>query len=159
MSKGFGLCYCTNVSIHLYSMAQVSRRKLDKRIWDKIWWGLVSSVVAQNNKQKADLLLSGLLTRTEKTMLSKRLMVGLLLLSDWPVRAIERQLKVGTSTIYKVELLLEKDAGYRKLLRTTFPETVSYDMKAARKENFFLDLLEDIWAGRQNRSRLMYEKH
>ncbi len=139
-------------------MAQVSKTKISDKVWEKVWKGYVEVLSRQGSRSAIDTLMQGLLTQTERSMLAKRLTACVLLLSNWPVTEISRQLKMGTATIYKYQALLEKDTTYRMLLIGSISKIKQYSKKDDKEPNFLLELLENMWVGRTKRSRLIHGK-
>lgn len=118
---------------------------------------MISKVQQEN---QVDVLLKGLLTPTEQVMLSKRLMVQLLLLSDWPVRTISYRLKIGSATVYKLKVVLDKDIEYKMLLSQLFPHPIPVPKKSSPFEESQLStLIGDILAGKRDRARMVFGKN
>lgn len=99
-------------------MPQVSKsplsKEVNKKIIDGLWW----LIAALNNQSDVDKFLGDLLTKTEKTMLAKRLAIALMLekgRSYWEIRDV---LKVSTSTILGIRHWLDQGGeGYRLAIR------------------------------------------
>jgi hypothetical protein len=66
-------------------MAQVSRRKLSTRLWEKLWLAFVLSFEQSGKKGEVGVLFGGLLTSTERKMLTKRMVALVLLAGGWKV--------------------------------------------------------------------------
>ncbi len=62
-------------------MAQVSKAKMVGKVWKFIWARFVKFVAKTEKERDVRVLIDGLLTPTETTMLAKRFVVGLLSLS------------------------------------------------------------------------------
>ena len=76
-------------------------------------WDAVSKIKSQNEIQE---FLNDLLSPTERTMLAKRLAIAVLLMKKYNYEAIMDLLKVSSSTISKVALTLNYNAGYKKAI-------------------------------------------
>ena len=105
-------------------MAQVSRRPLDEKQWQMMWVRLVNLVAEDMDLPEAEVVLEGLLTETERVMLTKRLMAGVLLNSGWSVPKVALVLKLSTASVYKFKLVLEKDKKFKRFVEERFPEMV-----------------------------------
>jgi len=147
-------------------MTQVSKNEVDVRVRRMMWGRLVGVVQREHGGQAAEALLLGLLTDTERLVVVKRLMAGILLLSGWEVVAIAEVLKLSRSSIHKYQSMLEVDREYRKLLMKMFPEKIRYDKvetKGGGTSKYLLGVLEslgylaeDMVVGYHHRSRLIY---
>lgn len=130
---------------------QISRHKVKEKEWGKIWDSLL--IALQNNKKtKLQNLLVGILAPTERIMMAKRLMVGILTLSDWKAGDIANQLKLSRATVRKFQILLETDKNYGQLLRSTFPGKVK--KTKSNKTSPFETFMEDLFKGRRERWRM-----
>lgn len=114
-------------------MAQISRNPLSKKIEAEIRQNLWQVIATLKDKKEASLFLEDLLTETEKTMLSKRLAIALLLEKKIEYRTIRDLLKVSLGTIGSVKIWLDKGGGgYQLAIR-----------KLAKEEsmkNFFIEI-------------------
>jgi len=99
----------------------------------------------------------GFLTPTEQVMLSKRVMAGFLILSDWDAYAISSVLKLSVSTVYKLKHYLELSKDYRKFLEKLLPKKIPFQpQKGPSAIPPLVKLLENIFEGYRHRSRLLY---
>lgn len=112
-------------------MPHVSKNKLEKEVVDSIERQLRSVLADIKNERDVGLFLGDLLTRTELTMLAKRLAIAIMFERLYPFRVIRRTLKVSESTIsamreridrngrgFEIAIaLLYKSGVYDKLLR------------------------------------------
>ena len=89
-------------------MPHVSKRKLDKETFDKIFKKLVLILEYAQNKKKFVSVLEEILTGTEKVMLAKRVAIVLLLLGDIPQYRISKALIVSPTTVAKMSLQVEE---------------------------------------------------
>jgi uncharacterized protein YerC len=114
-------------------MTQVSKRFLSKKVEERIldlFWTSLSSL---STKQKVALFLNDLLTRTEKTMLSKRLAIAFMLMKEHDYPIINNRLKVSDSTIWNVKTSLALSGkGYRMAIEQI--------MSKEKWEKFWQDL-------------------
>mgnify|MGYP001557963171 FL=1 len=97
---------------------QVSRNLLSKEsnyeIQATLWWLLARL----DNDSDVSNFLNGLLTKTEKIMLAKRLAVAFLLSKNYNYRDISDTLKVSTATICKIKETMDKtEGGYEFFIR------------------------------------------
>lgn len=92
-------------------MSQVSRNPLSKEsnyeIQATLWWLLARL----NTDSDVNNFLDGLLTKTEKIMLAKRLAIAFLLSKGYNYRDISDALKVSTSTIVRMREAIDKTEG------------------------------------------------
>ena len=82
-------------------MPQVSKRFMSEEAWRMMWRRLMGVFMNIKTRRQARVFLEGVLTLTEKQMISKRVMVGFLVLSDWDTSSIAEVLKLSTATVYK----------------------------------------------------------
>lgn len=99
-------------------MPPVSKRFLPKETKYKIYSLLISAIGKVNKRHDISPFLSDLLTPTEKIMIAKRLAIAFLLLrGDIDQRQISHYLKVSTSTVARVNLILNTQGkGYRNVI-------------------------------------------
>src|SRR3989344_6913823 len=88
-------------------MPHVSKRKLDQKIFDKIFRELIIVLEQAQSKKKFVPVLNELLTKTEKIMLAKRLATVLLLFGDIPQHRIAEVLLLSPTTVSKVSFQIE----------------------------------------------------
>lgn len=121
-------------------MSQVSKRKLDKKVYERIFEIFVSSLVISNNKNKAEKLINGLLTKTEKIMLAKRLSISFLLAKKYKYEEICEMLKVGKSTVWQVKTQTDyKEKDYQKIIEELIKKVGNQG-----SEFDFFDFLEEL---------------
>ncbi|MBU1473104.1 hypothetical protein KKB64_04975 [Patescibacteria group bacterium] len=98
-------------------MTQVSRIPLRKEIEKRVYEVLLESIVSAKTKQQIQQLIDDLLSPTERLMLAKRLSIALLLLKKYDQRTVARWLKVSSTTVNKISLVLQKGTGgYQKVI-------------------------------------------
>lgn len=99
-------------------MPPVSRRIISPKITKNIYDLLLHSFSKAKGKNELLPFISDLLTPTEQIMISKRLAIAFLLLrDDSDQRQIAKTLKVSTSTVSRVNLVLKtRGAGFRNIL-------------------------------------------
>lgn len=92
-------------------MSQISRNPLSKEsnyeIQATLWWLLARL----NNDSDIKNFLNGLLTKTEKIMIAKRLAVAFLLSKNFNYRDISDTLKISTSTISRIKETIGRTEG------------------------------------------------
>lgn len=98
-------------------MAQVSKRPLRKELVERINNLFEESIITCKSQAETVEYLDGLLSTTEKTMLSKRLAIAYLLTKGVSARTINQTIKVSNPTIRSVDFVLKyKGNGIRKIL-------------------------------------------
>ncbi len=98
-------------------MAQVSRRYLNDKTKQRIFFLFVSAIVSCNSKESATSFLEDLFTPTERIMLSKRFSIAFMLLNNYNYRTISDVLKVSLATIGNVSLWLKnKGVGLKNII-------------------------------------------
>ena len=97
-------------------MTQLSRNPLGKETNQEIqaafWWLLARL----NNDFDIKNFLNGLLTKTEKIMLAKRLAIAFLLNREYIYRDISDVLKVSTTTVGRIKEAMDKTDNYKVFL-------------------------------------------
>jgi len=118
-------------------MAQVSRRRLERAVYQEILELLLKIVTESRREEEARALLEDLLTPTERIMLAKRLGIALMLAKGYSYDQIKEVLKVSRPTIGRVSLVLNygEREGYRR-----FVKRVMRDEKVEE----FLNKVEDV---------------
>ncbi len=110
-------------------MTQVSRRFIDPKLQHRILAVFIRTLASLHKPEEIDLIIEDLLSPTEKTMLSKRLAIAILLQRGWSYSSIGQTIKVTPPTINKISTWLKfKGTGFRKAL------------ELLDKEDFFEDL-------------------
>ena len=137
-------------------MSQISKRPIKEKVWQKLWQTMMIIFREAKEIDQVQSLFFGLLTETEQIMLAKRLMVSLLVLSDWSCTDIAFHLKMSAATVYKIKAYTDYDKDYQIIIRKVFPRKIKPPAKEKIYSDYWLlTLIEDIFAGRQNRSRLL----
>jgi hypothetical protein len=116
---------------------------------------LLDEAVSRTKGTDTRVLIKGLLTETEKVMLVKRVLVGVLILSGWELVEIAETVKLSRSTVYKLAQRLQMDLEYAGLLGRLFPRKIPWE-RENRSPSALVKFMEDILAGRRQRSRLQY---
>lgn len=93
-------------------MPQVSRRKLDKEVKQKIYESFYKALGLLGEKD-AKYFVNDLLTPTEKIMIAKRFAIAILLSQEWSYDAIRETLKVTQTTISSVSRVLTFSTGLK----------------------------------------------
>jgi|SRR3989344_2859284 len=89
-------------------MPHLSKRKLERDVYLKIYEELNQCVTSYKNKLKREKFLEEILTITEKIMIAKRLAVMTMLVKGISSYGIEKSLKVSSSTVARLENMMEK---------------------------------------------------
>ena len=98
-------------------MSQVSRRWLTPNVEAKINHLLIECIAGCADQQAAANFVDVLLTKTERTMIAKRVAIALMLVKGHSADDIDEKLKVSVATVYTVKAWLDsKGAEYRTLL-------------------------------------------
>ncbi len=99
-------------------MPRLSRYPLTPKQVDELAAHIVDGVFLIRNKETLNFFFQDLLTRTEKAMLGKRILIALLLEKEYSYKDIRRWLKVSENTIANIRERLEKDGrGFRAVLK------------------------------------------
>ncbi len=80
-------------------MPHVSSKKLEQKIYDRIFAGMVEAIAKTKNTQESKALVTMLLTPTERMMLAKRYALVLMLERGVRPMYIHRTLKISLSTV------------------------------------------------------------
>ena len=99
-------------------MPHVSKNKLDENVLEDLSQRLVFVLAELTERGAMDDFLNDLLTRTEKTMLVKRLAIAIMLAEEYPFRIISLALKVSEATICAMRERIDKGGrGFALVLR------------------------------------------
>ncbi|OGV93259.1 hypothetical protein A3B57_03630 [Microgenomates group bacterium RIFCSPLOWO2_01_FULL_47_10] len=121
-------------------MTQISTHHLPKSVWQKIWQ-IFSATIAKSDSSISSLILSGLLTKSEEIMLAKRLVASFMLINHYSYKAISQELKLSTSTIYRIQEILENNPAYHAVLKKLIPSDLNLEKDTAQKPLSFVDRL------------------
>jgi len=120
-------------------MAQISKRPIRKELVERINNLFEESIVTCHSQEETAEYLDGLLSPTEKIMLSKRLAIAYLLTKGVSYRTINQTIKVSNPTIRAVDRMLSyKGEGTRKIL-----EKITKNEKWAKFFEELADILID----------------
>ena len=110
-------------------MARIRKiEKLSKAEQENLLFDLVHAIVQTRDVNEAVLFLRDLLTKSEITVLSKRLRIAKLLIAGESYESIEAKLKVSHSTIAKIAAwLTDRGEGFRKIISKIPKEEKSID--------------------------------
>ncbi|MBU2592416.1 MAG: Trp family transcriptional regulator [Patescibacteria group bacterium] len=97
-------------------MSQISHWKLRPEIWQQVFESLIDSL-NKVGKNRRDLLISFLLTPTEKVMIAKRMAAALLLEKGASYQDIYQSVHLSPSTIASIKNRLEENEKYRQLVK------------------------------------------
>lgn len=100
-------------------MARIRKvERLSKSEQESLVFDLVHAMVQTKSVSDAALFLQDLLTKSEITVLGKRLRIAKLLISGASYGEIEKKLKVSHATIAKIAAwLTDKGEGFRKIVK------------------------------------------
>ena len=121
-------------------MPHISKQLLEKEKFMGIHRQLYKIITELSKSGNSKVIFNGLLTKTEKLMLAKRLAIIIMLDQKESIYAIENILKVSPSTVARMSLSYES-GKYSELL------------KEVRKQNSFWTQIEKIIPPRVGRNR------
>ena len=108
-------------------MPHVSKLALKEDIFKKVHDDF-ARVLAETSQQKEIInFLNDVLTRTEKTMLAKRLAIIIMLSKEYPFRVISRALRVSESTIGAMKERMDRGGGGFELILERIEKQNSHD--------------------------------
>lgn len=134
-------------------MAQVSKRKVDSKMWDLAWINLISSIKDLNQEKEVEIFLQAILSETEQVMITKRLTAMVMIKSGWSPYQISDVLKISVATAYKLENYYKNNPEFRELIEKLYPKKLKYDENDQRKRGLEA-FISDLFAIRQDRSRV-----
>ena len=98
---------------------QVSKKGINKKIEKKIFKSLYQVLADLKKFGDVELFLNDVLSKTEKTVLAKRLGIAYYLSKNRSYEKIKKELKVSSATIASVQKWMENDGeGLKLALRT-----------------------------------------
>lgn len=98
-------------------MPHVSRHKVDKEVFRSIHDRLIEVLAGFTERRDLSDLLDDLLTKTERTMIAKRLAIAVMLHKGYPFGVISRTLKVSEGTISIMRERIDRGGkGFEKAL-------------------------------------------
>lgn len=130
-------------------MTRVSKNRLNEKVFNKIidtFWELITLLEGKNEVESFFLVF---LSKAEKVMLAKRLVIAIMLTADLDWLQISRTLKVSSGTIRDVNYKLG-DKKFRKLV-----ENFTERFKEKRKGIGWLEVILGAKTNMQYRSRLL----
>lgn len=99
-------------------MSKLSQRSRSPRVIEHLSAQIVDAALALRSREDFALFFDDLLTRTEKAMLGKRILIAVFLEKGFSYVEIEQALKVSQATISAVSERLERDGrGLRTVIR------------------------------------------
>lgn len=106
-------------------MARIRKvERLSKSEQESLVFDLVYAMVQTKSVSDGALLLQDLLTKSEITILGKRLRIAKLLISGASYEEIEKKLKVSHATIAKIAAwLTDRGEGFRKIVKSLLKNT------------------------------------
>lgn len=119
-------------------MVQISRRKLDARVYQKIFSLFFEVVGKRQNRRNFEEVIRDLLSRTERMMIAKRIAIIYLLMKDIDTNTICKILKVTRATVAKFKFVIESNEqanpAFKKILRNE------------RIADLFVDIFDELFA-------------
>lgn len=98
-------------------MPQISKRYVKPAVKEKIDNLFIECIAECRNQKEAANFINVLLTRTEKTVIAKRVAIALMLTKGYTAAEIDEKLKVSQATVYTVKYWLEdKGSELNKIL-------------------------------------------
>ena len=88
-------------------MPQISKRFVKPAVKEKIDNLFIECIAACRNQNEAANFINVLLTKTEKTVIAKRVAIALMLTKGYTATEIDEKLKVSQATVYTVKYWLE----------------------------------------------------
>jgi Trp operon repressor len=139
-------------------LTQVSKNVLTEKEWILMWNRFLDVFKRSKTRSSLHTIFKGLLTPAEQIMLAKRIVAGLLLLSDWGAYDVAKTLKLSLSSVYKYKGYLEHNKNYQKTLRSLLTKKIPLsELKVdATGSSGLTKLLENIFEGHTRRSKLIY---
>jgi uncharacterized protein YerC len=89
-------------------MPQISKRYVKPAVKEKIDNLFIECIAECKNQKEAANFISVLLTKTEKTVIAKRVAIALMLTKGYTATEIDEKLKVSQATVYTVKYWLEE---------------------------------------------------
>ncbi len=139
-------------------MAQISKRFLSSKELELIWRRFVDVFAKASDRSTIHAVLKGMLTRTERVMLAKRVVAGFFILSDWDAYAIADVLKLSVSSVYKYIDHIEHDQDYKNVLSRLLPDKIPPPKpeQGTPRTPDLIKLLDNIFECYTRRSKLIY---
>lgn len=98
-------------------MGQISRYPISNKVYERCWDIFNKTLIGIHNKKDAQIIISDLLTPTERIMIVKRMAVAFLLTQGYQYREISKILRVSLPTISTVNLAVKYGkGGYNKAI-------------------------------------------
>lgn len=98
-------------------MPHVSKHKLNKEVFKDLHERLIELLAGITAKAELSDFLSDLLTKTERTMIAKRLAIVVMLHKGYPFAVISRTLKVSEATVSAMRDRIDRGGrGFEKVL-------------------------------------------
>lgn len=114
-------------------MTQVSKHKLNKQVYEKIFSLFPQFLGRLSRKGHQQLIFDALFSRTEQTMVAKRIAIAFMLVKGCGYAEISSKLKVSYGTVAKIA----------EILKNSSPEFVK-ELNLIAKDDAFSDFLNTI---------------
>jgi Trp operon repressor len=135
-------------------MPQVSRRRLPTSVWDRLWRIWIASIEQSGKSRSAEVFFKGILTPTERKMLTKRFVALVLLASKWEPVAVAEHLKMSISTVYKLKGQLRLSPQLKTQLSGVAGK-VKPEVFTRASESSLLEAVEMILTAHSDRARIL----
>ena len=112
-------------------MAPVSQKRIEKKVFERIKYRFVESIISLTDSRGGGAFLRELLAPTEQVVLAKRLSIIFMLLEGASSFRIHKTLAVSTSTVLRFRKMLDGNA---------FPTIQKYFRERHRREQFWQDM-------------------
>ena len=136
-------------------MTRISKFKVKGELLEKLGLLVFEIVGNSSNKSEFDLILTDLLSPTERIMIAKRIAIVYLILKNIDYRQISETLKVSQATISKFRLLMERSEG----LIPAFQRILAKDKIVSILENIFAGLFSPGRYGVNWKNAWRYQKY
>ncbi len=118
-------------------MVQISRRKIDSRVWDKMFYLFFEILGKKQSRNDFDGLISGVLSETERIVIAKRITICYLLVKGIDTNSICDLIKVTRATVAKSSIMLSANPLLKKLYQR--------NIRNERVRDLFVELLADMY--------------
>jgi len=114
---------------------QISKKNINKEIGEKIFKALYQVLADLKKAEEIEKFLNAILSKTEKTVLAKRLGIAWYLSQKKSYESIRKELKVSSATVATIQRTLEKDKGGLSLAIKTIEAEIWAREMASKVKN------------------------
>jgi len=136
-------------------MPHVSRKKLKKKIYQKIGDQFIEFVLELKSSKDTKNFLTNLLTKTERIMLAKRLAVICMLMRGYSFEAIQRTLEVSPSTVDRFWKIIQQHPNSFLLIRSKVETKTKLKAGFWKVLGNFLESLSIVEKGKRRKLNIM----